>query len=363
MPETKTVDNKAIDNKSYQVNISTYTIIKIVFVLLLLVFLYNIITVVGIVFVAWVFASAMDPLIDRMQRWKIPRGISILLIYLVAAGVLTLVGWMMIPPLVDQIKELSENFPAYYDQVLAFLPSTEGLDIQKTVQNSLGSLAESLGSLGGSVVSAAASVLNLVVGVIAVLVIAFYMTIHENSIRKFLQIIAPIRYQPYLIQKMHTIQRKLGSWLWGQIILMLIIGILAFIGLKILGVQYALLLAIIAGIGEFIPIVGPIVSAVPAVFFAFADSPFKALLVIILFIVIQQLENHIIVPKVMHKAVGLNPLIIIFAMLVGAQLAGLVGVIVAIPASTIIGIFLKDFVAEKEKNDLTLETESKKSKA
>lgn len=343
------------EDKTYQVNISTYTIIKIVFVLLALVFLYNIITVVGIVFVAWVFASAMDPLIDRMQRWKIPRGVSILLVYLVGAGVLTLVGFLMVPPLVEQIKELSENFPAYYEQVLSIIPSAEGLDLQETVQNSLGSLAESLGSISGSVFSAAAGVLNIVVGFVAVLVIAFYMTIHENSIRRFLQIIAPIRYQPYLIQKMHTIQRKLGSWLWGQIVLMIIIGTLAFIGLKILGVQYALLLAIIAGIGEFIPIVGPIVSAIPAVFFAFADSPIKALLVIILFIVIQQLENHIIVPKVMHKAVGLNPLIIIFAMLVGAQVAGLVGVIIAIPASTIIGIFLKDFVAEKERKDLSLE--------
>ncbi|MBU0731473.1 AI-2E family transporter [Patescibacteria group bacterium] len=350
------------ENKTYQVNISTYTIIKIVFVLLLLIFLYNIITVVGIVFVAWVFASAMDPLIDRMQRWKIPRGISILLIYLLGAGILTAVGFLMVPPLVEQIKELSENFPAYYDQVMAIIPSAEGLDLQTTIQNSLGSITESLGSLSGSVVSAAAGVLNLLIGAIAVLVIAFYMTIHENSIRKFLQIIAPIRYQPYLIQKMHTIQRKLGSWLWGQIILMLIIGTLAFIGLKILGVQYALLLAIIAGIGEFIPIVGPILSAVPAVFFAFADSPVKALLVIILYIVIQQLENHIIVPKVMHKAVGLNPLIIIFAMLVGAQVAGLVGVIVAIPASTIIGIFLKDFVAEKERKDLSLEEEGGEGK-
>lgn len=343
------------ENKTYQVNISTYTIIKIVFVLLILVFLYNIITVVGIVFVAWVFASAMDPLIDRMQRWKIPRGISILLVYLVGAGALAGIGFLMAPPLVEQIRSLSENFPQYYEQVMALVPSAEGLDLQQTLQNSLGSLAESLGTLGGSVYSAAASVINIVVGVVAVLVIAFYMTIHENSIRKFLQIIAPVRYQPYLIQKMHTIQRKLGSWLWGQIVLMVIIGVLAFIGLKILGVQYALLLAIIAGIGEFIPIIGPIISAIPAVFFAFADSPVKALLVIILFIVIQQLENHIIVPKVMHKAVGLNPLIIIFAMLVGAQVAGLVGVIIAIPASTIIGIFMKDFVEEKERKELSLE--------
>ncbi|MBU0671076.1 AI-2E family transporter [Patescibacteria group bacterium] len=344
----------------YQVNMSTYTILKVVGVILVLLFLYSILEVVGIIFVAWVFASAIDPLIDRMQRYKIPRGISILLIYMVLIAILTVLVVLMAPPIFDQIKEISVSLPAYFDKVEELIPQSQdgaAFSTEETIQNLLNSASESLGSAGSQLFSAAANVLTAIVGLVAVFVIAFYMTVHEDNIKKFMQLVAPTRMQPYLIQKMHKIQRKLASWLWGQIILMVIIGLLAFIGLKILGVEYALLLAIIAGFGEFIPIVGPVVSAIPAVFFAFSDSPIKALLVIILFVVIQQLENNIIVPKVMNKAVGLNPLIIIMAMLVGAKLAGFVGLLLAIPAATILGIFLQDFFNEKEKEDLTLEEE------
>ncbi|MFH1536775.1 MAG: AI-2E family transporter [Patescibacteria group bacterium] len=342
----------------YQVNISTYTILKVVAVILILILLYSIKEVVGIIFVAWVFASAIDPLIDRLQRHKIPRGVSILIVYLLVLILISVILFLIVPPIIEQVKQISTTFPNYYERILEVFPAAEeksGIDIKKNVQQTLDNISNSLGSIGSGVFSAAANVINAIIALVGVLVITFYMTIHEEGIKRFLQLVAPIRIQPYLIQKIHKIQRKLASWLWGQIMLMLVIGTLAFIGLKILGVEYALLLAIIAGLGEFIPIIGPILSAVPAVFFAFSDSPIKALLVVILFIVIQQLENHIIVPKVMHKAVGLNPLIIIIAMLVGAKLAGFVGLVLAIPAASIVGIFLEDFFEEKKNKDLKLE--------
>ena len=128
-------------------------------------------------------------------------------------------------------------------------------------------------------------------------------------------------------------------WLRGQLILVLIIGALSFIGLTILQVKYALVLAMIAGISELIPYVGPIIGAIPAVFLASSQSLFKAGLVIILYVVIQQLENQIIVPKVMQRSVGLSPLVIIIVMLIGARLAGVVGLLLAVPTATIATIF------------------------
>ncbi|MBU4332000.1 AI-2E family transporter, partial [Patescibacteria group bacterium] len=139
-------------------------------------------------------------------------------------------------------------------------------------------------------------------------------------------------------------QKKIGSWLRGQVILMIIIGILSYIGLLILGVRYALLLALFAGLMEIIPYIGPIFGAVPAVFIALTQSPIKGLLVIVLYLIIQQLENNLIVPKIMKRAVGLNPIVVILVILIGGKIAGIVGALIAVPVATAFSVMLKDFL-------------------
>ena len=187
------------------------------------------------------------------------------------------------------------------------------------------------------------------------MVITFYMTIEEDGLKKFVRSIAPIEYQPYLVQKTNRIQVKMGGWLRGQLILMFIIGSLTYVGLLILDVPYALVLAIFAGLAEFVPFLGPLIAAVPAVFFSFSDSPWKAFGVVIFYIVLQQLENQVIVPKVMQKAVGLNPIVVIIVMLIGAKVAGLVGILLAVPATTIAWIFFADIFERKIEDDNRLE--------
>lgn len=181
------------------------------------------------------------------------------------------------------------------------------------------------------------------------------MTVGEAGMKEFFRFVAPSKYQPYLVQKINQVQTKLGMWLRGQLILSLIIFALTYLGLTILRVEYALVLALFAGLAEFVPYIGPIISAVPAVFLTFADSPIKALIVIVLYIVIQQLENQIIVPKVMQKSVGLNPLVVIVVMLVGAKIAGMAGLILAVPTATIIKIFLGDFFEDRKEKEERLE--------
>jgi predicted PurR-regulated permease PerM len=127
---------------------------------------------------------------------------------------------------------------------------------------------------------------------------------------------------------------------------MFIVGCLTYIGLYFLGIKYALTLALVAALLEIIPYIGPILAAIPAVILGFAQSPFLALLVILLFVVIQQLENYIIVPQVMKKTVGLNPIVIIIVMLIGAKLAGVIGIILAVPVAAAVAEFLKDIRKE-----------------
>jgi len=142
------------------------------------------------------------------------------------------------------------------------------------------------------------------------------------------------------------IQQKIGAWARGQFILGLIIGVMCFIGLIFLLPEYALVLAIVAGLTELIPYLGPTLGAIPAVFLGFTVSPGHGLAVLILYIIIQQLENNVVVPQVMRRQLGLNPIMIIIAMLVGARLAGIVGLILAVPVATAISVVGKDFLVK-----------------
>ena len=185
----------------------------------------------------------------------------------------------------------------------------------------------------------------------AILVITFYLTISKNGFRQFLEFIVPSKYHTNLLRMFSMSQKKVGLWFRGQLLLCSIIGILSFIGLLILGVQYALVLGLIAGISEIIPFVGPILGAIPAVVLAFIQSPIKALLVIILYIVIQQFENHIIVPNLMNRVIGLNPIVVIVTILIGGKLAGIIGAIVAVPVATVIVMLAKDFFQSTQKKE------------
>src|SRR3989339_563486 len=170
----------------------------------------------------------------------------------------------------------------------------------------------------------------------------------KQSIRS----LTPSRFQPYLLRLYGRIQLKMGQWLRGQLILSAVIFTLTFIGLTILGVNYALVLAFVAGLFEIIPFIGPWLAAVPAIFFGFLQSPIMGVSVIILYIIIQELENHLIVPKVMSKAVGLNPLIVIIVILIGARLSGITGALIAVPVATAISVFLKDFMERRIEDDI-----------
>jgi len=186
---------------------------------------------------------------------------------------------------------------------------------------------------------------------VVVLVMAFYLSVERGGFRTLLRNIAPESYQPYLTRLLTRIQHKMGGWLRGQFLLSLIIFVMVYVGLLILGVPYALVFAIIAGIFEIIPFLGPILGALLPVLFSFTISPTRALMVVALFFVVQQLENHLIVPKVMSISTGLNPVVVLLVILVGMQLGGILGALLAVPIATTVAVFLEDFFAA-EKNAL-----------
>lgn len=341
------------------VDIAMATIIKIIVILLAIAFLFIVRDVVAILLISLVFASAVDPWIDALQRRRIPRPLGILIIYLIVLGLLSLIIILFVPAIAAQVRQLSEKFPEIIDRIISQFSSAqatpEGASLLSTIQETLTSLNATLSRITSSIVIGVASFFGGLVSLIGVLVLTFYMTVEEQGMKKFIVAISPTSLQPLVVQMFLRIQRRMGSWLRGQLILGLIIGALSFLGLWILGVPYALVLALIAGVTELVPIIGPIIGAIPAVFIAFVDSPLKGLFVVILYLVIQQLENNLIVPKVMEKVTGLNPMVVVIFMLIGAKLAGIIGLILAVPFAIIFDTFFHEFFARKREAEDRLE--------
>lgn len=329
---------------SVTIHVSTLSILKILAVLLVLAFIYLVWDIIVLLFVSLLFAASLSPAINWLEKKKIPRSAGILLIYAVVLLFLSLVAVLIIPPITEQIRDLAGAFPAYYDRFLqSFGDLRMRSNVGEVLQQNLTSVGQKLSSYTNGVFSLVSGLFGGIVTFITVLVLTFYFAVKKDGLKHFVKSLTPIKYQSYAVNVFLRIQDKLGLWLRGQLLLSGIIFLVTLIGLLILNVRYALVLALIAGITEAIPFVGPFIGAVPAVFLAFLESPLKGAFVVILYIVIQQLENNIIVPKVMQKTVGLNPIVVMVAILLGAKLAGVLGALLAIPMATAIMVAARDW--------------------
>ncbi len=329
------------------INISTSTILRTLLILLGFFFLYLIKDIVVIILISVIIAAAINGPASWLQKRKVPRLLGVIFIYLLFSLIIALVFSLVLPPLSSQIKQLANYFPGLLEKF--------GLSVQERwgEYNLSGNFQQLLNNLGNRLSQATSSIFAAIIGLFGgifsatvILVISFYLAVQERGVKKFVISLSPRDHQHYLSGLIDRIQSKIGGWLRGQLMLMLTIGVLTYIGLYFLDVKYALTLALLAGFLEIIPYVGPIISAVPAVALAFIQSPMLALMVIILYLVVQQLENYVIAPQIMKKTVGLNPIVNIIVMLIGAKLAGVLGIILAVPVAASIGEFLKDLREE-----------------
>jgi len=185
---------------------------------------------------------------------------------------------------------------------------------------------------------------------ILIIVLSFYFAVQKDGIDTFLRIVTPIQKEEYIINLWKRSQRKMGRWLQGQFILGLIVGVLVYLGLTIIGVKSAFLLAILAGFLEIIPLFGPIIAAIPAIAIALIDGGLSSSIMVIgLYLIVQQFENHLIYPLVVKKVVGVPPLLVIVSLVVGAQLAGFLGILLSVPIIAAIMEYTNDVEARKKK--------------
>ncbi|OGE30845.1 hypothetical protein A2631_04120 [Candidatus Daviesbacteria bacterium RIFCSPHIGHO2_01_FULL_44_29] len=313
------------------IDISHKTIFFIATFLGILWLLFQIKEVILILFVAIIFMSALNPIVESLTKRSVPKGMAIALAYVVLIGIIVGLLTLIITPLTAETSNLLFSLP----QTIQKLAPTLGVD-KAVIQQELSNASQ-------HVLSLTLAVFSNFLTLISIAVLTFYLIIDRDRLYKLIISLSPNQKErtEKLVLK---IENKLGAWLRGQVILSLVIGTMSYTLLFLLHIQYALPLSILAGLMEVVPVIGPIVSAIPAILIAYVESPALALFVGLGFFAIQQLENHFIVPQVMKRAVGLNPLIVILAIAIGGKLLGIAGGLLAVPITVVIQIILEDFL-------------------
>ena len=290
-------------------------------------FLYFIRDIVLQLFIALLLVSIINPLIVKLSKYKIPKTLSILLSYVVIFGFLGAAIASILPPLVEQTTNLANSLPSYFQN--SGLAKYINDDVIKQ-------LVSQLGSVPSQIIKAGFSLFGNILSVFTVAVFALYLLLIRDKLDSSLDFLLGKEKAKNASNIINTLEIKLGSWARGQFSLMFLIGLLSYTGFIILGIPYALPLAMLAGIFEIVPYIGPIIASIPAIILGFSISPFLGFAAIGLAVLIQQLENYVFVPKITEKSTGVSPIITLLSLAIGFRLLGIVGMIISIPLVIII---------------------------
>lgn len=316
-----------------KVEISHKTIIFTVAFLLALWLIFQVRQIIFLVYVSYILMVALNPLVRRLEKIKIPRGAAIIFCYLFFLGSLSLIVSSFLPTVIEQTRRLLE-------QTRPFLQSLDGQLNNGAFNNQIALLPEKSFKL-------LAGIFSNFVGLFILLVITFYLLMERRKLSSYLLILFGKENYQKVEKIIEKIEIQLGGWVRGQTLLCLIVGLMTYIGLWFLGVEFALPLALLAGILEIVPNIGPTLAAVPAVLLGLLTSPVSALAVAALYFLVQQVENYLIVPGIMRRAVHLSPLIVILSLMIAAKIGGLIGVILAVPTVLILRVILLEVTTSK----------------
>ncbi|MFA6338499.1 MAG: AI-2E family transporter [Candidatus Paceibacterota bacterium] len=341
------------EEKELHISVTVGTIVKCLVVLAVVYFLYLVRDLVLVVLMAIVIASAIEPGTKWLMNRKIPRTLAVILIYAFTAIILGVVVFFVIPPLINQIVEALNKIPEYAQSLKLVNPlgiNTGGINQFISIQDIISSASSSLMGFTSGASSLVAVIFGGILNLLLVFVFSFYLAVQEEGVANFLRVITPLKHEKYIISLWKRSQIKIGFWLQGQLLLGLIIGILVYLGLSVLGVEHALLLAVIAAIFELIPIFGPIIGSIPSIAVGLSSGGITmGLLVAGLYTIVQQFESQLIYPLVVKKIVGVPALLVIVAIVAGAQLAGLFGAILSVPLAAV----FMELYTDMEKNKIS----------
>ncbi len=326
----------------HAVIVSPSIVVFTVALLLSLYFLYLVWTIVILLFLAFIIMTALHPAVDFFTyKLRVPRIVSISFVYLVViSGIIGLIA-LILPALGSQALQLvrSTNIPFLQDELR---------NLRLTVSE-ITALADQVGSSVTVAFNIINSTFSSLFTFFTLIIMAVYMTIDRPHLHKKIMWFSKKKEHVALAEQfLDTVEQQLGGWVRGQVVLMILIGVITFIGLTLLGIPYALPLALLAGFLEILPNLGPTIAAVPAVAIALITiNPVMAGIVTLFYVVVQQLENNVIVPRIMQKSADVNPLIAIVVILAGWEVSGVVGALLGVPAYIVIRSIYSQFFAKR----------------
>lgn len=365
---------QTVDISSKSVAKATIVILAI---LLLAYFLYEIQGLLVLFFISLFFASALDPPVDWLEKRKIPRSVGVLVIMMLLLGLFVVVIGSAIPIIVTQITTIASSISVNFVKLFEYLKSGAAFDyLPETIQANIISGIESInielainqmlknfsnfaqqikdlasgvgstvGVVGAGVTSVTVSIAEFFFNLVLVFFLIFFMVVDKNNLHDFFQALFPKKYGAYISKRTEEIQKQIGAWLRGTLLLSLIMFVITFIGLLLIGMgKFALTLALIMGIGEMIPYIGPLIFLVFSLPIAFSLTWVTVVKLLIFYAVLQTLEGNVLVPAVMNKVVGLSPIIVILVLIVGWHFLGIIGAIIAVPVTTAVAMFVRDYM-------------------
>lgn len=327
------------------ISIDMATFVRLAMVVLIAYLAYLLFDFLIIIILSLIFATAIKPGRQFLERLKIPASVAVIIIYIVIGIIFSLLTYTAIPILVEQATLFSVQIDSLINSFNTFLATS-------TLTSYLGNIdfalldekfAEITGNLITTISQGATKIIGGIINFVLFLLLTFFFSVKEQGTTDFIKTISPLKYRSYILDLWSRSKTKIGRWVQGQLLLALIIGVLVFIGLTVIGIPNALFLAVFAAVFELIPLIGPVISAIPAILVALSEVGLTgALIVLVFFIAIQQLENNLIYPIVVTKVVGIPTIAVILALVTGAILIGFIGVVIAIPIAAILLEFFKD---------------------
>lgn len=347
-----------MEQREQVINISIGTITKFIVVVLLFAALYLLKELVLVLLLSIVVASGIEPATLWFVRRGVPRLFGVILMYLLIAVFLIGTVFFLLVPLLSESSDFLRNSPVYFNASTVtntianndFLdqPFVTGITNSINLEQVIGQINTLISSISSNAFGTLATVFGGLLSFFLTVILSFYLSVEEDGVEKFLRAITTIKHEKYVLALWKRSQKKIGLWMQGQLVLAIIIGMLVYLGLLILNVPNALLLATLAAAFEIIPLFGPILASIPAIMISFVSGGVTmAALVAGLYVIVHQFENQLIYPLVVKKVVGVSPVVSIMALAAGWELAGFLGLILSVPVAAVIIEFFDDFQRDK----------------
>jgi predicted PurR-regulated permease PerM len=345
-------------NKNVTVSVSVKSILQIIVAGLLIMAIFQLRDLVLVLLMAIVISSFIETFIGKMKKIRVGRTFSVVIFFLLAFFILSAIFYLFVPVLVSELISIGPAIAKYFpsSETIQSLSSatsgTAGFFSKIFNGASLANFEETIkvlvSSSAGGFFQALYFTFGGITNLVLIVVVSFLLSVQENGIGNFLHLIVSPKYEDYIVSLWERSQRKIGLWFQGQLLLGVIVGTLVFLGLSIFGVKYALVLSLITALLELIPF-GMILAMVPAMFFSYIDGGLTLAAVVTgFYFIVHQFESYLIAPLIVKKVVGISPLAVILSILIGFELAGFWGVVLAVPMAVFVIEYASDVKKHKE---------------